>query len=147
MPPAPAEPRAILLERRVRPTWDEYFMLLAGAAATRSTCLKRQVGCVVVRDKMVVATGYNGSAPGEPHCLDVGCELVGGKCVRTAHAEANAAEQLRRRGSRARGAVAYCTRAPCEECLGQLGGVGVIEVVSPLLATGAARSGEDFRRG
>lgn len=141
------EVRAYLLSRRTRPTWDEYFMLLAEAAATRSTCLKRQVGVVVVSDKTVVATGYNGSAPGEPHCLDVGCEIVGGKCVRTIHAEANAARQLRRRRASFPRAIAYCTRTPCDDCVEQLRGVGVIEVRSPYLPSGAARTGEDSDRG
>src|SRR3972149_3897915 len=76
-----------------RPTWDEYFLKLAMLASERSTCPRMHCGCVLVKDRFVLATGYNGSIPGQPHCEDEGCLIVDGHCVRTNHAEINALVQ------------------------------------------------------
>ena len=80
--------------KKARPSWDEYFMRIAHEVATRSTCPRLAVGAVVVRDKRILTTGYNGSPSGMPHCEDIGCliRVVDGResCQRTLHAEQNA---------------------------------------------------------
>src|SRR5690349_1035987 len=76
--------------RRQRPTWDEYFLDIAFSVAERSTCDRAHVGAVLVRDRRILATGYNGSPAGLPHCDEVGHLLIDGHCVRTLHAEQNA---------------------------------------------------------
>ena len=73
-----------------RPSWDEYFLKLAMLASERATCPRMHCGCVLVKDKYVLATGYNGSLPGTPHCYEDGCMVVNDHCVRTNHAEINA---------------------------------------------------------
>lgn len=103
-----------------RPTWDEYFIAMARLAATRATCPRRRVGAVLVRDHRVLATGYNGSVRGAPHCDDVGCLLVNQNgresCVRTVHAELNAILQCAMNGVDSAGATLYCTDFPCVSC-------------------------------
>lgn len=101
----------------VRPNWDQYFTKFAEVAATRATCNRLKVGAVIVVDRQVVATGYNGSPPGQPHCLDAGCDVEDGHCVRTIHAEMNAIAQSARRGVKIDGATIYTTAAPCWNCL------------------------------
>jgi len=83
----------------VRASWDEYFMAIARQVATRSTCDRKHVGAVVVKDRMILTTGYNGSIRGLPHCDDVGHLMEDGHCVRTTHAEANALVQAARKRS------------------------------------------------
>ena len=73
-----------------RPSWDQYFMRIAFEVAKRSTCPRAAVGAVIVRDKRILTTGYNGSPSGLPHCTEVGCLMVNDHCVRTLHAEQNA---------------------------------------------------------
>ena len=87
-----------------RPEWDDYFMGFALAAARRATCDRQHVGAVIVVDKQVVATGYNGSVRGMPHCHEVGHDMESGHCVRTIHAEMNALAQAARRGVAVAGA-------------------------------------------
>ncbi|HEY8449062.1 MAG TPA: cytidine/deoxycytidylate deaminase family protein [Bacillota bacterium] len=115
--------------RARRPSWDEYFMELADVVARRSTCPRRAVGAVLVRDRRILATGYNGSPPGFPHCTDEGCLLVDGHCVRTIHAEMNAVVQAALHGVSLRGATLYCTSFPCLHCTKVLIGGGVTQVV------------------
>jgi dCMP deaminase len=117
-----------------RPSWDEYFLQLARQAATRSTCLRRQVGAVLVRDKRILATGYNGAPRGVAHCLDIGClrEQLGipsGERTsrRAAHAERNAIIQAAVHGWRS-GATLYCTHQPCILCAKMLINCGVREI-------------------
>lgn len=112
-----------------RPSWDEYFMELAGVAASRSTCLRRAVGAVLVRDRRILATGYNGSPPGFPHCTEEGCLIRDGHCVRTVHAEMNAVVQAALHGVSIDGATVYCTSFPCLHCAKVLIGAGVKRVV------------------
>jgi len=112
-----------------RPSWDEYFMGLAEAVAARSTCSRRAVGAVIVRDRRILATGYNGSPPGFPHCIDVGCLIVDGHCVRTIHAEMNAVVQAALHGVGMKGATVYCTSFPCLHCAKVLIGAGIERVV------------------
>lgn len=112
-----------------RPTWDAYFLAMAGLAATRGTCDRKRVGCVIVRDRAVLATGYNGSPSGTPHCDDVGHLIEDGHCIRTVHAEQNAVCQAARRGTALEGATAYVTCAPCHSCLRTLISSGIVRVV------------------
>ena len=112
-----------------RPEWDEYFLKLAMLASERATCPRMHCGCVLVRDRYVLSTGYNGSLPGAPHCTDVGCLIVDGHCVRTNHAEINAICQATRQGVILAGATAYVTNMPCTSCAKTLIGAGVIRVV------------------
>jgi len=109
----------------VRQSWDEYFFSLATAVSSRATCPRRQVGCVLVKNNIIVATGYNGSVHGEPHCIDIGCNMVDGHCVRTIHAEQNA---LLHATSNLLNAVAYVTLEPCSTCsrLMRQAGIGAV---------------------
>ena len=104
------------LKTNHRPDWDEYFLKLAMLASERSTCPRMHCGCVLVKDKNVVATGYNGSIPGDDHCDDVGCLVVDNHCVRTVHAEINALAQAAKHGSSVDGATAYQTNMACTNC-------------------------------
>ena len=112
-----------------RPDWSEYFLGFAEAASRRSTCDRKHVGAVVVVDKQVVATGYNGSVRGMPHCDDVGHDMVNGHCLRTIHAEMNALAQAAQRGTAVRGASIYTTASPCWACFRVLVNAGVVEFV------------------
>lgn len=113
----------------VRPSWDEYFLKLAMLASERATCPRMHCGCVLVRDRFVLATGYNGSLPGTPHCDEEGCLIVDGHCVRTNHAEINALAQASRHGVSLDGATAYVTNMPCSACAKALIAAGVRRVV------------------
>lgn len=114
-----------------RASWDNYFMLLATVAATRGTCCRKQVGAVIVRDRSVLATGYNGSTKGSPHCTDegVGCMMEHGHCVRTTHAEANAIVQAARNGNAIQGATLYTTASPCFLCFKLIANSGIARVI------------------
>jgi len=115
--------------REIRPSWDEYFMRIAAEVATRSTCPRLAVGAVVVRDKRILTTGYNGSPSGMPHCEDVGCliRIVDGResCQRTLHAEQNALIQAAYHGVSVRDASIYCTHQPCLLCVKMLLNAGL----------------------
>ena len=100
----------------MRDDWGIYFLGIAREVATRSTCPRAQVGAVIVRDKRIIATGYNGSAPLEPHCSDVGCLVVDDHCVRTIHAEENALISCARFGIATEGARLYSSMEPCHRC-------------------------------
>ncbi len=112
-----------------RPSWDEYFLKLAMLASERSTCPRMHVGCVFVRDKFVLATGYNGSLPGLPHCEEVGCLIVDNHCVRTNHAEINALSQAVTHGVNIKGSTAYITNMSCTTCAKALIAAGIKRVV------------------
>lgn len=99
-----------------RPTWDSYFMKIAEDVALRSTCDRAMVGAVLVKDKHIISTGYNGSPAGLEHCDDVGHLMVDGHCVRTVHAEVNAIIQAAVFGLATRDAVCYVTHFPCLNC-------------------------------
>lgn len=104
-------------------------MEVAKLAASRSTCDRAMVGCVLVKDRQIISTGYNGSPPGMPHCLDVGHLLVEGHCMRTVHAEQNAVAQAAMHGISTSGAVAYVTHTPCQACEKLLDAAGVERVI------------------
>jgi len=114
---------------RVRVSWDEYFMNIAREVSTRSTCDRKFVGSVIVRDKIILATGYNGSIRGLPHCDEVGHLLEDGHCVRTVHAEANAIVQAARNGVRIDGAGIYVTASPCWICFRLIANAGISRIV------------------
>lgn len=112
-----------------RPSWDAYFMELAEVVAKRSTCPRRHVGAVLVRDRRILATGYNGAPPGFPHCTEQGCLMKDGHCVRTIHAEVNAILQAALHGVTVRGSTLYTTATPCLNCAKMLIGAGVTRIV------------------
>jgi dCMP deaminase len=112
-----------------RATWDEYFMSIAKQVATRATCDRKYVGAVLVRDRFILATGYNGSLQGAAHCSEVGHLMEDGHCVRTIHAEANALVQAARNGIRIEGASIYVTASPCFTCFKLCANAGVKRIV------------------
>ena len=105
--------------------WHTYFMNIARQAATRSTCDRKHVGAVIVRDKTILSTGYNGSIRGMPHCDDVGHLMESGHCVGTVHAEANAIIQAAKNGVRIENAELYTTASPCWSCFKLIANAGI----------------------
>ena len=120
-----------------RPDWDTYFIAIAMMAATRSTCLRRQVGAVITRGRQIVSTGYNGAPSGTAHCLERGClrEVLGvpsgerQEMCRGSHAESNAIAQAARMGIATDGATVYCTHEPCSLCTKVILNAGIVRVV------------------
>ncbi len=112
-----------------RASWDEYFMAIAREVATRSTCDRKHVGAVIVRERMILTTGYNGSIRGLAHCDDEGHMMEDGHCVRTVHAEANAIVQAARNGVRLEGADIYVTASPCFGCFKLIANAGLRRIV------------------
>jgi dCMP deaminase len=110
---------------RVRVDWHQYFMNIANEVATRSTCDRKHVGAVIVRDKTILSTGYNGSVRGLPHCDDAGHMMEDNHCVATIHAESNAIIQAARNGVRLEGADIYVTASPCWNCFKMLANSGI----------------------
>jgi dCMP deaminase len=131
-----ADDRAKVFEHK-RPSWDDYLMDITHFVATRSTCLRRHVGAVLVRDKRILATGYNGAPTGIEHCLEVGClrEKMGipsgerHELCRALHAEQNAIIQAALHGVSIRGATLYCTTLPCVICSKMLINAGITKIV------------------
>ena len=120
-----------------RLTWDQYFLTITRQVAERSTCIRAKVGAVIVRDKNILATGYNGSPAGLPHCMEVGCLIytsrtpsgeVEENCFRTIHAEINAIAQAAKNGATIRDADVYITHTPCIHCLKVLINTGIRRV-------------------
>ncbi|MEW6555008.1 MAG: cytidine/deoxycytidylate deaminase family protein [Actinomycetota bacterium] len=119
-----------------RPSWERYFMSIARQVAMRSTCLRRQVGCIVVLEKRIVSTGYNGAPSGLPHCEEVGCVretrgVASGErheLCRGLHAEQNAIIQAAMHGTAVRGGSVFCTHKPCILCTKMLINAGVERV-------------------
>lgn len=125
-------------EKYVRPTWDEYFMKIAEVVGERSTCDRGRVGCVIARDKQILATGYAGAPKGLPHCDEVGHEMtsvthpdrtITHHCVRTTHAEQNAIVQAAKVGTSIDGATIYCKITPCSACAKMIINAGIRRVV------------------
>lgn len=129
-PAGPADPEA-------RPGWDEYFMDITRLVARRSTCLRRQVGALIVKDKKILATGYNGAPAGVRHCSETGClrEKRGvpsgerAELCRGLHAEQNAVIQAAFHGVSIQGAVLYSTTMPCSVCMKMIINAGIQEIV------------------
>ena len=125
-------------QKNERPSWDDYFLELANAASNRATCDRGKSGCVIVRDKQVLATGYVGSPAGLPHCDDVGHLMkkviqengeISEHCLRTVHAEQNAICQAAKRGISIEGATIYTRMTPCRTCAMLLINCGIQRVV------------------
>jgi dCMP deaminase len=120
-----------------RPSWHQYFLTITRQVAERSTCTRAKVGAVIVRDKNILATGYNGAPAGLPHCTEVGCLVytsrtptgeVEENCFRTIHAEINAIAQAAKNGASIRDADIYITHTPCIHCLKVLINTGIRRV-------------------
>lgn len=105
--------------------WHEYFMNIAEQVASRSTCDRRHIGAVIVRDKTILSTGYNGSLRGAPHCDEIGHDIENGHCIRTVHAEANAIAQAAKHGVMIDGAELYVTASPCLTCFKLMANSGI----------------------
>ena len=103
-------------------------MNIAQEVATRSTCSRKHVGSVIVRDKTILSTGYNGSLRGLPHCDEAGHEMENDHCVRTVHAEANAIVQSAANGVRIEGAEIYVTASPCYNCFKMIANAGIRKI-------------------
>ncbi len=113
-----------------RPSWDAYFAAITRAVATRATCSRKAVGAILVKNKLILATGYNGAPAGLRHCdHTAGADLVDGHCARSTHAEQNAIVQAARHGISIEGATLYCTNNPCLTCTKLLINAGVKRIV------------------
>ena len=133
----------------IRPTWDEYFMELAHTVSKRATCDRGRSGCVIVRDKQILVTGYVGSPRGLAHCDDVGHFFkktihedgsVTQHCVRTVHAEQNAITQAARRGIALDKSTLYCRMTPCRTCAMLIINCGIKRVVCEMKYHAGAES-------
>lgn len=121
----------------MRPSFDEYFMEIAKLVSKRSTCLRRKVGAVIVREKRILSTGYNGAPAGLPHCEDVGClrerlKISSGErheLCRGLHAEQNAIIQAALHGVSIQGSILYCTNFPCSICMKMVINAGIEKVI------------------
>ena len=119
-----------------RPAWNDYFMEIAALVAKRSTCLRRAVGAIIVKDKRILATGYNGAPSGIAHCAEVGClretmQIASGErheLCRGIHAEQNAIIQAAYHGVPIQGASLYCTNLPCSICTKMLINAGIQKI-------------------
>lgn len=112
-----------------RPTWDEYFMSITELVAERATCPRLRVGAIIVKDKRILTTGYNGAPAGLPHCDDVGCLIIKDHCVRIIHAELNAILQAALTEAKLKGADLYSVYFPCLECMKAIISVGIKRVI------------------
>ena len=112
-----------------RKNWDAYFMDIAEQVSSRATCDRKHVGAVIVRDRTLLSTGYNGSVRGTPHCDEVGHMMEDGHCVRTAHAEANAIIQAAKNGTAIDGATIYTNASPCWPCFKLIANAGLKRIV------------------
>jgi dCMP deaminase len=108
-----------------RADWHDYFMNIAEQVASRSTCDRKHIGAVIVRDKTILSTGYNGSLRGAPHCDEVGHDMENAHCVRTVHAEANAVAQSARNGVMIDSSEIYITASPCLTCFKLIANSGI----------------------
>lgn len=139
----------------VRPTWDDYFMEVANAIAKRSTCDRGRAGCVIAKDKQLLATGYAGSPAGFPHCDDVGHQMkklihedgtVSQHCVRTVHAEQNAITYAAKRGVSIDGGTIYVKMTPCRVCAMLLINAGIKRVYCERKYHAGKESEQMFRK-
>ena len=122
----------------IRPTWDEYFMEIAHTVSKRATCDRGRSGCVIVKDKQILVTGFVGSPKGLPHCDDAGHQFkkmihedgsITQHCVRTVHAEQNAICQAAKLGIALNGSTLYCRMTPCRTCAMLIINCGIVRVV------------------
>ena len=138
-----------------RPSWDKYFMEVADAISKRATCDRGRSGCVIAKDKQILATGYVGSPVGFPHCDDVGHQMkkvihedasISEHCVRTVHAEQNAICQAAKRGVSINGATIYCRMTPCRTCAMLLINSGIKRVYAERKYHAGAESEAMFKK-
>jgi len=138
----------------VRPSWDEYFMEIANTVSKRATCDRGRSGCVIVRDRQILVSGYVGSPIGMPHCDEVGHQfkqtihedgMRTQHCVRTVHAEQNAICQAAKRGIALEGAILYCRMTPCRVCAMLIINCGISRVVCEKKYHSGAESEEMFK--
>lgn len=101
----------------MRKSWDEYFLNIAVDVSERATCERLKVGAVIVKENRIIACGYNGGISGEEHCINVGCKMDNGHCIRTIHAEHNAILQCAKHGIPTNEATIYVTHLPCYDCM------------------------------
>lgn len=111
-----------------RISWASYFMNIAHEVATRSTCDRKHVGAVIVNEKTILSTGYNGSIRGLPHCDDADHEMLDGHCIRTTHAEANAIAQAAKNGVAVNRSEIYVTASPCYNCFKLIANAGIKKI-------------------
>ena len=132
-----------------RPNWDEYFIDIMEAISKRATCDRGRSGCVIVRDNVLLSSGYVGSPKGSPHCDDVGhlMKVVTNDdgtsskhCMRTAHAEANAICQAAKNGVAIDGATLYCRMVPCRSCAMLIANSGIVRVVAQMQYHGSSNT-------
>lgn len=127
-----------MAEKDERPGWDEYFMKIASVVSERSTCLRRQVGAVLVRERQILSTGYNGAPKNMKHCCETGCirkkmKVPSGEkheLCRGLHAEMNALTQAAANGMNVAGSTIYTTASPCSLCAKMLINAGIVQVVT-----------------
>lgn len=140
-------------EKYQRPSWDEYFLHVADTVAQRATCDRGRSGCVIVKNKQILVTGYVGSPSGLPHCDDVGHQMkktihedgsITNHCVRTVHAEQNAICQAAKRGIALEGSTLYCRMTPCRVCAMLIINCGIKRVVCEKKYHAGAESEEMF---
>jgi len=112
----------------MRSDWHQYFMNIAFTVSARATCPRRSVGCVIVRDRCILATGYNGSLSGMRHCTDGGCMIIDAHCIQTMHAELNAIAQAAKQGVSLKDSTAYVTTRPCFNCFKGLVAAGITTI-------------------
>ena len=112
-----------------RRSWDDYFMNIAQVVSSRSTCDRKQVGAVIVRDKMILSTGYNGSIRGLPHSSEIGHLMDNGHCIATIHAEQNAILQAAKTGVMIDQSTMYVTASPCWSCFKSIANAGIVRIV------------------
>lgn len=147
--------KKIVKEKKYRrPSWDEYFLNLVPVVGSRGTCDRGRSGCVIVKERRILATGYVGSPIGTEHCDEIGHEMHTVKhesgeetrhCIRTSHAEQNAIANAARFGIALEGATLYCQMAPCYVCAKMIINAGIKKVVSVMDYHGASRSKEIFK--
>jgi len=116
------------MENKNRLSWEEYFMNIATEVSSRSTCDRKHVGAVIVREKTILSTGYNGSIKGLPHCDNSGHEMVDGHCVRTTHAEANSIVQAAKNGVSINNSEIFVTASPCYNCFKLIANSGIKKI-------------------
>ena len=138
----------------IRPSWDQYFVQLAEMVGTRGTCDRGRAGCIITKNKRILATGYVGAPAGLPSCDEVGHEMhtvtqedgtVSKHCIRTSHAEQNAINNAARVGVAVEGGTLYCKMTPCYKCAQSIINAGIERVVAIKDYHGGARSKEIFK--
>jgi len=130
------KPAGLSNNEQTRPSWENYFMDIAVLVATRSTCMRRSVGAVIVKDKRILSTGYNGAPSGLSHCLEIGCmrenlNIASGQrheLCRGIHAEQNAVIQAAYHGVSVKGSALYCTNLPCSICTKMIINAGICRI-------------------